>query len=172
MTQTDQRTAALYDVLHELAARSMGRERAGHTLQPTALVHEAWLRLARSPERTWDDRAQFVAACVRSMRQVLIDHARRRQAARRGGELLRVALPDDAAAEPGPGLDALALDEALTRLAAEYPRAARVVELRFFGGLTGAEIAQVLSLSARTVDSDWAFARAWLIRELDTGDDA
>ncbi len=167
---TDDVTAALYEVLRDLAARSMGRERAGHTLQPTALVHEAWLRLARDDRDTWPDDGLFFAACAKAMRQVLIDHARRRDARKRGGDLVRVELADASAEEPGLELDVLALDEALVGLARAYPRAARVVELRFFAGLTGEEIAPLLEISPRTVDGDWRFARAWLIRALEAGE--
>jgi len=165
----DERSARLYEHLRQLAARSFARERPGHTLQPTALVHEAWLRLAESDPGTWSDQAQFLAACAHLLRQVLIDHARRRRAEKRGGDLCRVTLDEHSAQDWSDALDVLALDEALTSLAAQHARAARVVELRFFAGLAGEEAARVLGVSPRTVDSDWSFARAWLLRALDAG---
>jgi RNA polymerase sigma factor (TIGR02999 family) len=163
----DERSALLYEHLRDLAARSFAREQPGHTLQPTALVHEAWLRLAESDSGTWSDPAQFLGACAHVVREVLIDHARRRRAQKRGGDRLRVLLDEQAAGSVGDDLDLLALDEALTAFAAQYPRAARVVELRFFAGLAGEDAAGVLGVSPRTVDGDWSFARAWLMRALD-----
>ena len=165
----DERTESLYRTLRDLAAASLARERAGHTLQPTALVHEAWLRLARGGTQGWGDEGQFLAAGARVLRQILVDHARRRRAAKRGGDRLRVTLDDLPARSSAEELDLLALDEALERLAEEHPRAARVVELRFFAGLGGDEAARLLGISARTVDGDWSFARAWLIRALGAG---
>jgi RNA polymerase sigma-70 factor, ECF subfamily len=162
----DERTQSLYRTLRDLAAGSLARERAGHTLQPTALVHEAWLRLARDGTEAWGDEAQFLAAGARVLRQVLVDHARRRSAAKRGGDRLRVTLDELPAQSGAEALDVLALDEALERLAEQHPRAARVVELRFFAGLGGEEAARLLGISPRTVDGDWSFARAWLIRAL------
>ncbi len=152
--------------LHSLAAKYLAGERPGHTLQPTALVHEAFLRLVGSPGVP-AGRSDFIALAATAMRRVLVDHARARKAAKRGGDRRRIAL--DAAQAPGedPGeVDVLALDESLERLAALDPRQARIVELRFFGGLGVEAVASVLGVSARTVEADWRMARAWLRREL------
>lgn len=163
---------ALYDCLHELAARALRRERNAPTLQPTALAHEAYLRLVETGVEVRGE-AHFLAIAARVVRQVLVDHARRHQAQKRGAAWRRVTLhPGDAwAAEGGTdALDLLALDEALARLEALHPRAARVVELLFFSGFTVAETAAALAVSATTVDVDWRFARAWLSRELEAGE--
>jgi RNA polymerase sigma factor (TIGR02999 family) len=144
----------------------MRRERRHHSLQPTGLVHEAYLRLAGSPDLAWHSRAQFFAIAARVMRQVLVDHARRRRAAKREG--CRVTLTEDAAPAAAP-LDVLDLEEALTELAALDPRQARVVELRYFAGLDVEETAEALGLSARTVKREWQTARAWLQRRLTRG---
>jgi RNA polymerase sigma factor (TIGR02999 family) len=155
----------LYDELRRLAARYMRRERRAHTLQPSGLVHEAYLRLAGAPDCDWHSRAHFFAIAARVMRQVLVDHARKRGAAKREGQL--VTLQDvDAPALP---VELLDLDDALRELAALDPRQARVVELRFFGGLDVEETAEVLDLSARTVKREWRTARAWLQRRLAQG---
>jgi len=138
----DERSAHLYEELRNLALRSFARESPGHTLQPTALVHEAWLRLAEGGSNTWQDQARFLGACAQVLRQVLIDHARRRTAEKRGGDRCRVTLDELSAEGACDSLDVLALDEALTALAAQHPRAARVVELRFFAGLEGEEAAR------------------------------
>lgn len=157
----------VYEQLRELARRSFRRERAHHTLQPTALVHEAWLRVAAQTSGDWQDRAHFFGIAARVMRQVLVDHARRRGALKRAGRREPVTMeriPDDDGAAP---LDVVALDEALARLAALAPRKAGVVELRLFAGMTVEEVAEALGVSVRTVEGDWAFARAWLRSELD-----
>lgn len=152
----------VYSELRRQAARYMRRERRSHTLQPGGLVNEAYLRLAASPDLDWHDRAHFFAIAARVMRQVLVDHARRRRAAKREG--LHVTLADaDAAAAPPELLD---LENALKELVVLDPRQARVVELRFFGGLDVEETAEVLSLSARTVKREWQTARAWLQHRL------
>ena len=158
--------AELFSVLHgELrrqAGRYMRRERRGHTLQPSGLVNEAYLRLAGSPDLDWHSRAQFFAIAARVMRQVLVDHARRRKAAKREGCL--VALTDaDAPVAP---LDLMDLESALAELLVLDPRQARVVELRFFGGLDVEETAEVMGLSPRTVKREWQTARAWLQHRL------
>lgn len=158
----------LYDDLREIARRTFRRERANHTLQPTALVHEAWMRVAGQTAGTWEDRAHFLGIAARVMRQVLVDHARRRGALKRSGPHEAVTMervPDDRDARP---VDVLALDEALARLAGLDPRKARVVELRLFAGMTMDEVAEALGVSKRTAEGDWAFARAWLRAELDT----
>lgn len=157
----------VYDEMRKIAASYLRRERKGHTLQPTALVSEMWLRLSQESRFTWQDRAQLLGVAARSMRQILVDHARRRGSLKRGGKALRVTLSDQAApAASDEGLDLLALDAALTRLAALDPRKASVVEFRLLAGLSEPEIARALSVSERTVRNDWAFARAWLEREL------
>jgi RNA polymerase sigma factor (TIGR02999 family) len=152
----------LYGELRRQAGRYMRRERPGHTLQPSGLVHEAFLRLAGSPGLDWQSRGQFFAIAARVMRQVLVDHARRRGAAKRAG--WHVTLDEgDAATVP---LDVLDLERALEELVALDPRQARVVELRFFGGLDVDETAQLLGLSPRTVKREWQTARAWLQHRL------
>jgi RNA polymerase sigma factor (TIGR02999 family) len=157
----------VYDELRAIAAAQMRGERRDHTLQPTALVHEAFLRLSEQRRRQWKERRQFFAVASRLMRQVLVDHARTRRASKRGGDVARVEVTSlDALPSPSEVFDVLALDEALTRLTALQPRLARVVELRFFGGLEVEETAELLGCSPRTVKRDWSLARAWLIREL------
>lgn len=154
----------VYDDLRGLAGHYMRRERANHTLQPTALVHEAYLRLMRSAKVPWTDRAHFLAVAARAMRQILIEHARRCQTVKRGGKgPERVTLVWPRAQEPRDVIvDLLALDEALNELARLHARHARVVELRFFGGLTIPETAHVLGVSPSTIQNDWAMTRAWL----------
>lgn len=157
----------LYAELRRLAGQHLRRERSGHTLQPTALAHEAWMRLAGSQnlDRPADDRARFLAAASVTIRRVLVDHARSRATAKRGGRWARVEveLPQASPVDP---IDLLALDEALAELTALHPRQAQVVELRFFGGLSGDETAELLGVSPRTVDGDWRVARAWLATRL------
>ena len=156
----------LYSELRRQAGRYMRRERPGHTLQPSGLVHEAYLRLAASPDLDWHDRAHFFAIAARVMRQVLVDHARRRRAAKREGCHVTFEegdAPADAPLEPPELLD---LENALRELAALDPRQAQVVELRFFGGLDVQETADVLGLSERTVKREWQTARAWLQHRL------
>ena len=157
----------VYGELRALAAAQMRGERRTHTLQPTALVHEAFLRLSSQRGRQWKERRQFFAVSASLMRQVLVDHARSRQASKRGGEATRIEVTslDELPTTPEV-FDVLALDDALTRLAALQPRLSRVVELRFFGGLEVDETAEALGCSPRTVKRDWALARAWLVREL------
>lgn len=159
--------AIVYDELRRLAAAALRRERADHTLQPTALVHEAFLRLVDVPEDRWNDRGHFIALAARAMRRVLVDHARGRNALKRGNAEVRVPFEDVdiAAGEPG-DVDLVALDDVLERLAALDARQARIVELRFFGGLTVEETAALIGSSPRTVKRDWQMARAWLRREL------
>ena len=158
----------LYGELRLQARRYMRRERRGHTLQPSGLVHEAYLRLAGAPDLDWHDRAHFFAFAARVMRQVLVDHARRRKAAKREGQHVTF----DEADAPAAPLETLDLENALIELAALDPRQARVVELRFFGGLDVDETAAVLGLSARTVKREWQTARAWLQHRLLAGSEA
>lgn len=156
----------VYAELHAVAQRHMAQEKIAHTLQPTALVHEAWLRLAGSSGCGGADRNTFFATAARAMRQVLIDHARKRGRRKRGGDLRR--LPEnllELATECDID-DVLAVDEALENLRAQDERAARIVELRFFAGLSVAEVATILESSERTVEREWAYARAWLFRAL------
>jgi RNA polymerase sigma factor (TIGR02999 family) len=159
----------VYDELRRLAEGYLRRERSGHTLQPTALVHEAYIRLVDQTRVDWQGRTHFLAVGAQMMRRLLIEHARRRSRRRRGGDRLRITLDADVAPIAGQDLDLVAIRDALQRLATLDPRQARVVELRFFAGLTVAEVAQVLKVSQRTVEGDWTHARAWLRREL-TGD--
>ena len=168
----DRRAAAdllplVYDELRKLAAARMAAEAPEHTLQPTALVHEAYLRLLgpRDAPR-WDSRGHFFAAAAEAMRRILVDAARRKRRAKHGGDRTRVDLDAAPGVVPDPRHDLIALDAALTRLAAEDAQAARLVELRYFAGLTVAEAAAAVGVSARTADRVWAFARAWLHREL------
>ena len=157
----------VYDELRRLAASALRRERADHTLQPTALVHEAFLRLVDVPDAQWHDRGHFVAVAARAMRRVLVDHARGRNALKRGSAEVRVPIDDvDVPSGQAGDVDLVALDDALGRLAAVDERQARIVELRFFGGLTVEETAALIGSSPRTVKRDWHMARAWLRREL------
>ena len=152
----------LYSDLRRIARNQMRREEAGHTLQPTALVHEAWVRLLRQEDASWESREQFLAVAARVMRRVLVDHARRRQSAKRGGGDAGVPLEEVSDVLPEPPAELLALDEALSDLSALSPERARIVELRYFGGLTIDEIARVLDVSPATVSRSWRSARAWL----------
>ncbi|MCC6163018.1 MAG: sigma-70 family RNA polymerase sigma factor [Acidobacteria bacterium] len=162
----------LYEELRRLAASALRRERAGHTLQPTALVHEAFLRLANSADVPWDSRDHFVAIAGRVMRQVLVDHARRKHAAKRSTGAVRVPLDDVDVPAATVDVDLVALDAAIVKLATFDPRQARIVELRFFAGLSVPETAALIGASERTVKRDWQIARAWLTRELSYGEPA
>jgi RNA polymerase sigma factor (TIGR02999 family) len=165
----EQLLPAIYDELHRQAARAMRREGDAHTLQATALVHEAYLRLVDQRRVEWRSRAHFFGVAAQMMRRVLVDHARTRLAAKRGGAMRRVTLGDvdaGAGASSGDELDVLALHEALERLAALDPDQARLVELRYFGGLGIEDTAEALGVSPATVKREWAVARAWLRREL------
>jgi RNA polymerase sigma-70 factor (ECF subfamily) len=155
----------VYAELRRQAQRAMRRERAGHTLAPTELVHEAFLRLVDA-DISWEDRAHFLAAAATAMRRVLLDHAKARRRQKRGGGAVLVSLVDVAAADGTPIEDFIALDAALTRLAAENERRGRLIELRYFGGLNLKETGSVLGLSTATVHRELKLARAWLMREL------
>jgi len=160
----------VYDELRQLAAQKLAHEPAGQTLQPTALVHEAYLRLVGEAEQPhWDNRGHFFAAAAEAMRRILVENARCKQAAKRGGGRARADLDLNQLAVPEVREDLLALDEALDQLAAADPEAARLVQLRYFAGLTLAEAAQVLGVSPRTADRLWAYARAWLLQALEGG---
>ncbi len=156
----------VYSELHALAQHAMRGQRAGHTLQATALVHESFLRLVGGAPVSWQDRVHFVAVAAKTMRQILVDHARAQRAEKRGGNKKQKPITLVAASAGPEPLDLLALDEALIALSENEPRSARVVELRFFGGLTREEVAEVLGLTVRTVDRDWKFAQGWLHREM------
>jgi RNA polymerase sigma-70 factor, ECF subfamily len=159
--------ARLYDELRAIAGAAMCRERAEHTLQPTALVHEAFLKLRSATQIEWRGREHFCGVAAHVMRNVLIDHARQRLAAKRGGRTGRISLENvETPLGPGSTLDLLALDEALTALADLQPRHAQVVEMRFFAGMTIEETATALDASTTTVKADWRMARAWLKSQL------
>jgi len=159
--------ALLYEELRAMADAHMSREREDHTLQPTALVHEAWMKLFDRDELAFQDRRHFLATAARAMRQILVDHARGKQRAKRGGGWHRVDPEVQLADERGDELDLVLLDRALDGLREQSPRQARVVELRYFGGLPVDETAGVLGVSERTVMREWRFAKAWLTRELE-----
>ncbi len=159
----------VYKQLHQAAHRYMAREKPGHTLQTTALVNEVYLRLVDLRGVRWQDRAHFFAICARLMRRTLTDWARSRRTRKRGGEVTQISLDEGRAGSPEPRADLLALDEALDNLAKLDPRKSQLVELRFFGGLSVKETAEVLKVSERTVANDWKLARAWLMREMSKG---
>jgi len=153
----------VYDELRRIARRYMARERTGHTLQTTALVNEAYLKLARHQAVQWKDRVHFFALAAQAMRLLLVDHARRR------GRVKRLSIDEDAAASSDKGVDVLALHDALDRLAAIDPRKSQLVELRYFGGLNVEEIAEALGIAPITVKREWAKAKAWLYDQLQSG---
>lgn len=159
----------VYGQLRALARGYMRSQPDSHTLEPTALVHEAFLRMIGHSDVQWNDRAHFFAACGEVMRHILADHARRQRAAKRGGGARSLALLNTVAAGLAESIDVVELDDALSALAALNDRHARVVECRFFAGMTVPEVAEALGVSARTVDSDWAMARAWLSARLSGG---
>jgi RNA polymerase sigma-70 factor (ECF subfamily) len=163
---TDRLMSAIYDDLKRLAANQLKQERPEHTLHPTALVHEAYLRLVNQRTAEWNDRLHFFSIAARIIRRILIDHARERQALKRGGGRRAISIEPDEVASPERDLDLVALDEALEELATLSERQARIVELRFFGGLTIPEIAEALSIGSRSVDREWQAARAWLFHRL------
>jgi RNA polymerase sigma-70 factor (ECF subfamily) len=156
----------VYGELHRIAAREMRREHGEHTLQTTAVVHEAYLRICRSEPIDWQDRAHFYAVAAQQLRRVLVDHARRVHSEKRGGDVVKLSLWDSDG--PSIGIDerVLALDQALGRLELLDPRAAKVVELRFFGGLSEAEAAEAIQISVATLKRDWEFAKTWLTGQL------
>jgi RNA polymerase sigma factor (TIGR02999 family) len=160
-------TPLVYEELYRIARRHMSRETEGHTLQTTALINEVYLRLVEFHEVRWQDRAHFFAVCARLMRRILIDMARSKESLKRGGENLKITLSEDLISGEGTSSQLLMLEQALTRLAEVDARKSNIVELRFYGGLTVKETAQVLQISPATVMRDWSMARAWLLRELD-----
>lgn len=166
----DQMLPIVYDELHRLATGYLAHERPDHTLQPTALVHEAFLRLINQREVDWRNRAHFLGVAAGLMRRILVNHARDRSAEKRGGAQERVSLSLIDTPSEEPDVDLIALEEALERLTALDERKAKVVELRFYGGLKTDEVAEVLRVSRATVEREWSFARAWLFDALDAGD--
>jgi RNA polymerase sigma factor (TIGR02999 family) len=158
----DELVPLVHDELRRLARRYMRRERAGHTLQTTALVNEAYLRLINQGQVEWQNRAHFFAIAARVMRRILVDYARTRGYSKRGGNAIHVSFDETAVVSPGAGAEIIAIDEALGDLAAVDPRKGRIVELRFFGGLSIEETAEVMSISPTTVQREWRSAKAWL----------
>ncbi len=167
---TDELFPIVYEELRTIAAKFLHAEHRAQTMQATALVHEAYLRLIGDEQTPWDSRAHFFGAAARAIRRILIDHARHRSRVKRGGGLGRAPLTEALAVCAEPEVDMLGLDEALTRLAMIDPQKARVVELRFFAGLTADQTALALGISPSTVARDWQFARVWLARELERTD--
>ena len=162
----DQLMPIVYDELRRRAARYLRGEQAGHTLQTTALIHEAYVRLVDQRNMQWQNRAHFFGIAAQMMRRILVDHARSKKRVKRGGSEIRVSLDDVIVAAKGQDLDIVALDEALDRLAQLDEQQSRVVELRFFSGLSVEETAEVMGISKSTVKRDWSMAKAWLHREL------
>jgi RNA polymerase sigma factor (TIGR02999 family) len=166
----DQLLPLVYDELRKLAAQKLARETPGQTLQPTALVHEAYLRLVgEDEEQHWDGRGHFFAAAAEAMRRILVEIARQKASRKRGGDRDRVDVVESLLATPEPREDLVALDAALTRLAETDKQAADMVRLRYFAGLPIREIAEILGISPRTADRLWAYTRAWLHREIESG---
>jgi len=166
----DKLMPVVYDELRAIAARYLSKERVGHTLQTTALVHEVYVRLVDQKKAQWADRAHFFAFAATLIRRILVDHARSRGAAKRGGERERVPLNEQTIVVEDRDVNLLALDEAMNRLAKMDERKSRVVELRYFGGLGVAETAEALAVSPATIERDWSLARAWLHREVSGGE--
>ncbi|HEX4119678.1 MAG TPA: ECF-type sigma factor [Verrucomicrobiae bacterium] len=164
----DQLLPLVYEELRKLATSKMANEQPGHTLQPTALVHEAWLRLVGNKNPEFDGRAHFFAAAAEAMRRILIDRARRKRAVRHGGQQQRVDILDVDPASPSADDQLLAIHDALDKLAAQDPAKADIVKLRYFVGMTIAEAAEVLGISEPTAKRHWAYARAWLYQEIES----
>jgi len=164
----DRVMSLVYDEMRKIAAWHLGRERPDHTLQPTELVHEAYMRMVQRESRNWENRAHFLGVATQAIRRVLVEHARARKRDKRGGGAVRVTLSEGTATERNLDIDILMLNELLTRLGEEEPIEQKIVELRFFGGLTEEETANVLGVGKRTVARHWAFAKAWLYRELES----
>ena len=164
--ELDKMMPAIYDELRRQAARYLRREQPGHTLQTTALIHEAYVRLVDQHNVQWQNRAHFFGIAAQMMRRILVDHARTKKRAKRGGSDIKVSLDDATVAVPGQNVDVVEIDEALSRLAKIDEQQSRVVELRFFSGLTVEETAEVMGISPATVKRDWSMAKAWLHREL------
>lgn len=165
-TVHDELMMAVYTDLRKFAKMLLSRERSNHTLQATALVHEAYLRLVRQDRVQWQNRAHFLGVAAQMMRRILVDHARTKQAEKRGGEDIRIALEDAFEIPQKKDVDLILLDEALTTLAAMDPRQSQIVELRFFGGLSVEETAEVLNISVATVMREWRVAKLWLYQQI------
>lgn len=168
---TDDLLALVYDELRAIAVRHLQRERQGHTLQATALVHETYVRLVDQQRVHWTGKAHFLAMAATMMRRILVNHAKARNADKRGGGSARTLLTAESLELPEKSLEILALDEAMCQLAELDPQQCKIVELRYFGGLTVTEVAQVVGISERTVHREWTFAKAWLRGEISKGDD-
>ena len=164
----DELLPLVYEELRRLAAARMAQESAGHTLQPTALVHEAWMRLVNDGDRTWRNRAYFFGAAAEAMRRILIESARRKSRLKHGGGQERLNIADMELADTTPDEMVLLINDALEQLEAEHPERARVVVLKYFGGLTNKEVAEMLTISERTVDRHWVCAKEWLFRKVRT----
>ncbi len=164
----DELLPLVYEELRRLAAARMAQESAGHTLQPTALVHEAWMRLVNDGDRTWRNRAYFFGAAAEAMRRILIESARRKSRLKHGGGQERLNIADMELADTTPDEKVLLINDALEQLEAEHPERARVVVLKYFGGLTNKEVAEMLTISERTVDRHWVCAKEWLFRKVRT----
>lgn len=167
--ESDRLLPIVYDELRRCAAAYLRRERVDHTLQPTALVHEAFLRLVRQDRMTWQNRAQFIGVAAQMMRRILVDHARSRRRGKRLGDAVKITLHEDVATVGPPDCDLLLLDQALDELAAMDSRQAQIVELRYFGGLSEDEVAEALAISRSTVAREWQIARGWLYRRMTAG---
>ncbi len=163
----DELTPLVYDELHRIAHRYIAQQSPGHTLQTTALLHEAYLRMAGQEEKQWENRAHFFGVAAQAMRHILVDYARGQLREKRGGGAQRISLDDGLAIGTEQSGEIIALHDALTELAKLDERQSKIVELRFFGGLTEPEIAAILQVSQRTVSSNWRLARAWLLQQLD-----
>lgn len=162
----DELMPLVYENLHRMARRYMSSQKVGHTLQTTALIHEAYMKLAVQKDQRFENRAHFYAIAAHAMRQILVDHARKTNADKRGGGATKISLEDVAFISKERASEMIALDEALIKLAAKDERKSRVVELRYFGGMTVEETAEVLKISRPTATRDWRFAKSWLLREL------
>ncbi len=160
----------VYEELRQLARQYLRRERSGHTLQATGLVHEAYLRLVDQTTTQWQDRAHFFAVAAQAMRRILVDYARKHAAEKRGGKMEKITFNEDLVPSAGPNIDFVALDDALHGLSAFDPRQSQIVELRFFGGLSVEEVAEILDISDRTVKREWRIAKAWLRQQVVTGE--
>src|SRR5881628_278253 len=163
---TEELLPLVYEELRKLAAHKMANEMPGQTLQPTALVHEAWLRLTGNPNQQWSGRGHFFAAAAEAMRRILVENARRKQRVKHGGQLQRIAITNLDVAILSDDAHLLAVDEALEKLAARDPLGAQLIKLRFFAGLPNVEAARMLGIPERTAKRTWAYARAWLYEEL------
>ena len=162
----DQLLPLVHDTLHRLAHQYVNRERRGHTLQTTALVNEAFLRLVGQQDVDWENRAHFFAVSAQVMRRILVDYARQRASDKRGGQLQRITLDGETTVSAERSAELVALDDALAALESIHPRGCKIVELRYFGGMSNREAAEVLRISETTVERDWRLAKAWLYREL------